>query len=430
MWSQALAGAILLAGAGCSTRCGLVPCDIRDPDCQRRTAEGAACLRGVAPLEVPVVVVPRHQFGPAPGDGSGVIDLDAWITAMGLLELGSPDLRPVDLAVEQTAWVGGQYSPETKTIVVIDDGEPLDSLGYVGLLAHEYVHALQDRDVDLAAFDRRTIRDTDSALAAGALVEGEAALVEDLAALAQFGSEEGLVPWTRIYQDWQRNQRRNAEREENPVLLAGAHFRYAFGASVVRDLRTAGGWDEVRRLYDTPPVTTRQVLAAVEGTGFAPEATAVDLGDQAVPDLAGFAPTYVDRYGSWLLEVFLQRQGADAFAERSPLVLSPQQVGQALLGDVLSVWRSGDSVVVCWRLRLTGGIAGSVAQWLQRRRFNAWVPPDNAGDLVIVETNDTSLATSLTPALPFKAAPSPKANPGGSPGPRGVIRCRARFDDP
>ena len=42
--------------------CGLRLCDIRDAECQRVTAEGAACLRGVEPVTVPVAVVSQDAF--------------------------------------------------------------------------------------------------------------------------------------------------------------------------------------------------------------------------------------------------------------------------------------------------------------------------------------------------------------------------------
>lgn len=76
-----------LAVAGCGSRCDLHPCDIRKASCQKATAAGAACLRGVAPVDVPMRVVSRNDYL-AQSAGAATMDPDragtaAWITAMG-----------------------------------------------------------------------------------------------------------------------------------------------------------------------------------------------------------------------------------------------------------------------------------------------------------------------------------------------------------
>jgi hypothetical protein len=413
--------AALLGGAGCSTRCDLHPCDIRKTSCQRATAAGAACLRGVPPIDVPMKVVSRDDYLAQVRGNSAASDLEqqangaSWITAMGLLGLGDPELSLQQAAVDDASWVGGYYSPAEKAITIIDYGQPLDSMDYVAMLAHEYTHALQDRDLDFATFDRTYIRNTDSALAAGALIEGEATVVGDLSYLSQFGTAEDGDEVTDLLHRWQEDERKSALSSANPALLAPMQFRYAFGAGYAWDLRARAGWSGVTERYQQPPVMTTDILAVADMPAWngASYGHGQDLGALMVPDLPGFQVVSVDSMGAWLFEVFLDRLG----------IAGPVSQGlrRWLFGDSLAILRQGSDVVVSWRLRI--GSANDVVRYLQSRRFSAWSSGD--GDVVVVATNNPTLAPLLAPgALTWKPAPSEMPVASGA---MAIARAGCRF---
>jgi hypothetical protein len=398
------AAAAALLTWGCSSRCDLATCDIREPACQRATAAGAACLRGVPPVDVPMKVMSRADYlaqaaREAAADPQSP-DFGAWVAAMGLLGLGAPDLSVAAAAQDGAAWVGGFYSPRTKAITIIDFGQPLDSMAYVSMLAHEYTHALQDREIDFSSFDARYVNDTDSALAVSALVEGEATVVGDLAYLSQFGTDEKAVTWYGLFRGWQTSERKSAREDPNPALLAPLHFPYAFGALYVWDLRARKGWAEVRQSFSAPPIATRPILALADDV--APDLAEAsvpvpDLSAHAVPALPGFDFVAVDHLGAWLFETFLERQQHDEDAS--------QATARGLRGDVLAIVKQGESVVVSWRLRLRPELAAPFAAWLRGRRFSAWL--DDDGDVVIVATNNPALSPQLVAnVLQWKAAPA------------------------
>lgn len=70
---------------------------------------------------------------------------------------------------------------------VIDRGKPMDDIDAVTTLTHEFVHALQDSELDLEHYRERWGKTYDSALALTRLLEGEAVHYELLASLDERG---------------------------------------------------------------------------------------------------------------------------------------------------------------------------------------------------------------------------------------------------
>lgn len=129
--------------------------------------------------EVDVLVMTREEFADQAAANADAID-DAQLVEIAETwgRLGyfpmDLDLRPI-LAGSSSDWVGATYSPNRKRITLV--GEVEESVE-----VHEYVHALQDQNFSLAAYDGTT---SDSFLARRAVVEGDAVLAE-----ARFMMEE------------------------------------------------------------------------------------------------------------------------------------------------------------------------------------------------------------------------------------------------
>jgi hypothetical protein len=224
------------------------------------------------------------------------------------------------------------------------------------------------------------------------------------------------VPWSKVYQNWQTQERTEMRQSTAPFFVADLHFVYAFGAQLVHAAWTQGGWPAVEGLVGAPPASSRQVLggfAAPEPAG-GPWTESLDA--EALPVLPGpFQLVAHDELGAWLLETYLHRQR----------VAEDRALASHLRGDHLSIHDepSTGATVTVWRLRfdsveaaaatltdLAPRVPLSVQVWLRDR------------DLVLAVSNRGSLP--FGPDLMFRPVPPPLTPaPGMSPG---RIGCPAR----
>jgi len=413
----AVIAAVVLGGLGCSQPsppCGLGLCDIRDVDCQRRIAESTGCLREAPAPNVPVTFqsrATRDQQAMLPASPEQEQAFATWSRALALLALADPDATLADYRTELASKVGGQYSPTDKSITVFTgQGDDLSSFGYVALLVHEYVHAIQDAAVDLTIFSAVHEYDRDHSLGANALIEGDATVVGDRAKAWLWGRDPESIDWSGVFETWRRNSRREALGSRAPVRLAGSFFHYPFGAPFVDAVRATNGWSAVDALYAQPPSGARQVIqgaAAAEPAGGPWEE---DLGDDAVPVLPPrFQFVGADRLGAWALDQCLLRlvppptpDGTLATAVSSAVVLPDADPTVARLrGDVFSVFTDSDTgaTVITWRLRMATPLdAGAL-----RTTLGLSQGPDApyADSFVFVDDRDVVFfATSLPDELP------------------------------
>lgn len=415
-----------LAAASCAPEprpCGLEVCDIRTAACHQRVAEWTACLRQIAPVIVPTRVISyREYLAAALGrevPPAEVEQFDRTVAGLALLGL-SPAGLTLKAATEQTAWAAAYYSMNDRSITVVDRGEPMASRAQVTLLVHEYMHALQDATVGINAYFA-PVRGSDASLAAQAVIEGEASLVEDLAEVGLFDYHSAQIPWPRVFARWHASARARMYDTPAPVLLADLYFIYPFGAALLQGAWSAGGWPAVDALYQRAgmPASSRQVLAGFGASEPAGGPWSEQLGDESLPALP---PAYrlilSDTMGSWVLESFLARLGPDTRAV---------ELARRLRGDNLSIQYDGASgiTVSCWRLRFADEAAAQEALVLAQTRFRgSW---RRGRDLVVPATNVVGVAPVIGPDHPFRSLvttpppPTPAQRGGG-----GRIACPAR----
>lgn len=414
----ALAVALAVSGCAPSPRCGLELCDIRQPGCQQALAAVTACLRETTPAMVPVRVIPHEQYLAENLRAlSSATDQVRFSRLMGGLSLF--DLAPANLVLFDAAEVQSRaavhYSRRDRAITIVDRGEAMDSHWQVALLIHEYIHALQAARGAPSDPDR----DHDQSLAAAAMREGEAVLVEDLAELELFGGRVDEVGWSEVYPRWQAQAVREMVLTPAPLLLSELHFLRAFGTPYLHPMRASAGWQAVEGLVASPPASSRQVVA---GAG-APEPSAGPwherIDQEALPELpASFEPLMNDRLGAWLLEIFLDRIEFD-LARRSQggvayRPLTNRALAGRLRGDHFSVQDDPTtaSTVAAWRLRLDGPVpAQALLDWLSPRlpRFVRVSRRDR--DVLLVASNREALLDPVM-AGPWKAPPASLQHPG------------------
>lgn len=194
---------------------------------------------------------------------------------------GEIDLRAVLLGTLGEE-VAGYYDPQTKRLYLIEakpapkrwwqkilgGGSGAGSAEFEAALAHELAHALADQHFDLFSLGRSVESDDDAALAAEALVEGDATLVM-LLATSDPATREALLARSSGAVD-------RYLREFAPVLaalLSGRSYRdapllvresllfpYLGGLSLSLRLAKGGRWDLADRAFREPPASTEQVL--------------------------------------------------------------------------------------------------------------------------------------------------------------------------
>jgi hypothetical protein len=117
---------------------------------------------------------------------------------------------------------------------------------------HELTHALQDQHFGLKTLTEASGISSDELLAKLALIEGDAALVEEQAAEAKAPAPLKKAPPGRL---------RTKDSCELPLelqqLLA---FSYDFGPGFVRYLKQRGGYEAVNQALKAPPASTAAIL--------------------------------------------------------------------------------------------------------------------------------------------------------------------------
>lgn len=173
--------------------------------------------------------------------------------ALGLIEKRA---NLAEAAAEfQTRSLMGYYRPDNKSMYIIADSVNMFADEEM-TFAHEYVHALQDYYFDLSSllqFDSSM----DAILAARALPEGDAKLVEELFTAENIHQDQLEYSAYRYLL-----QEPPALEGISPALSMATFFPYTAGEFFVLYLFFEGGfrWDRVNQAYQNPPISTEQVL--------------------------------------------------------------------------------------------------------------------------------------------------------------------------
>jgi outer membrane murein-binding lipoprotein Lpp len=251
-----------------------------------------------------------------------------------------------DLLDEQVA---GFYSPETGELVVRvpDDGEvrPVDRI----TIAHELQHALVDQTLglpDLDAFED----DGDAALAALAVVEGDATLLMNLWALEHVAVTDQLGA---LFGGDLAAAQASLETVP-PFLQRELLYPYTDGLERICDRYLVDGWASVDAAYDDLPTTTAEVL-------FGPRANpAGEVATVSAP--AGYEQVLTTTFGAAPLTWLLEAPGGD----EARALDRPRERARVWAGGQAHVWADGDATAVGLAL-VDGGegppLCGTVNDW-------------------------------------------------------------------
>jgi hypothetical protein len=146
------------------------------------------------------------------------------------------------------------YSPLDKQVLLVNKTND-DSL-----VAHEFVHALQDQHFDLMKLLVVRPYSFDRTEAVFALIEGDAMNVQRRAEEGDAYARRSLDDITRQESGRFGQYRAQAGRFFPPLLIETFIFRYRDGARFVEAVRRRGGQRAIDELFQRPPASTEQVL--------------------------------------------------------------------------------------------------------------------------------------------------------------------------
>jgi hypothetical protein len=209
-----------------------------------------------ARTEVPLSFMGGSEMTDALGQFYAERDGEAALLPYALL-----DLLPAGAISLRSRASAGVYLPEQEQLYVATDRPQSDADAQL-LLAHAYVHALQDQHFDLEALALRA-GTVDGELAVEALSEGDAMLLTALYSAETLSSA-----------DWERLSTLVTQAETPGYGSSGDQDAQAHGETwrrlqrfpvdegrvFVQWLFEAGGWDAVNDAYMDPPRSTEQIL--------------------------------------------------------------------------------------------------------------------------------------------------------------------------
>ena len=228
--------------------------------------------------------------------------------------------------------IAAYYSSETKEVTVLERGGASDPESDVNVLSHEFVHALQDADVDLGAFLDAHGVSSDSSVAVRTLVEGEATVVSYAVSARSFGISPERADWMLFRDAITDEIATRAGQAGAPLLAAYQSFPYSVGFSA---LFLPWLQEGLTAYYDEP------ITAMVDFYGEARPGSSVveSLDCYPVDPPPGFSAVDQDSLG--VIGALVSSSAFSNFPERAP----------SFRGDSLVVFRGDSGYAAAWTVR-------------------------------------------------------------------------------
>jgi hypothetical protein len=320
----------------------LVRCDVATSPCQRGIYDSVAAVLGAEGFSMPnirTISVEQHaeevRNGLDLNDLTGEDPQSRGLRLMGFLPPATNSLTEAqaDYFITQVA---AYYSRGSRSITVVDrDYEPGSAQV---ILAHEFVHAIQDSQFNLNTVSRGAVTE-DGAIGARSVIEGDAMYSSFAWYFDVTNTTQSEIDWETELEERTARLRTRVADSEVALIDTASSFPYSFGFAFMTDLSLAGGLSARAEAFQSPPATTAEVLA-----GFAAPGLLLDIPGPTYPaPLDGSTLEDENRYGAWYVYGFLVRQGMDddeAWA-----------TAQRWLGDELAIYQNDDEVVAVWRVR-------------------------------------------------------------------------------
>lgn len=272
----------------------------------REITEQVPPIRGLEPLDdVPFRFITPERFEAelrdlflADNPPERVTAEEDLLKRLGLLDQHA-DLEELVLELYGSQ-VAAFYDTRTRRFTVIQRDEsaefgPADAI----VVAHEYVHALQDQHFDLEGTAVVDPAEGDRALGTLGLIEGDAVTVMLDWALANLTFEELLG-----IQEAVTPADQELLESVPPVLRRQLEFPYIDGLAFVTALRSGGGYEAVDAAFGDRPISTEQIMHP-EKYLEREDPIVVELPDVAAALGEGWTASYEQTLGELLIGVLV-----------------------------------------------------------------------------------------------------------------------------
>jgi hypothetical protein len=271
------------------------------------------------------------------------------------------------------------YFPKERAIRIIDRAEALDDDAAVVTLAHEFVHALQDRELQLADYLRDHASTFDAGLAATAIIEGEAVHYQVLAAIDLAGRQPKELRWEDFYRKFATETQQSADKDSAPYAMARLRFPYAFGGSLISQAWLKRGRAGIDAVFDQPPTSTHEVLFGESDF----DGDVMEVRSQGLPRLSdSFEPRGFATLGAWMARMYGARLNVP--------VADRWRHARALRADAFTVQvdiATGQSIAA-WHVRTVPNASPAAWPGTEQLAFvSTWIPNAMGSDVFFVSAD-------------------------------------------
>jgi hypothetical protein len=392
--------ALLFVLVGCADR-SLKPCDIADPACQeniyymdlRVRGDGYDPFGGIPPIQTKTENQYRQDLEAEAAQPAASDTTPWWNSTLALLKLiplaQNTTATSIDDQVTNTA---AFYAWDTRSVTIVQHpNQTSDWQGQVqnmSTLAHELVHALQDREIDL----RKVSHGSDDSLSYRAMVEGDAELYErlfdyEISLPAGYHYKDLGDPVT-YFSQWRDDYFATEFATLGAPYFAARWMVYPLGGLWLANQWKQGGNAAVRHGYGHSPTRMLDLMA---GSSVTPPATVPIECEPSIPSefKDGNKPYGLDSFGASELYAYLFAWGIATDVARA----------RALLwrNDLIFVYfnQTTQKTATAWRIELAAPLEAGLLASL------------SAASQVHVVQNDTTLLITTSDDPAFLASWNP-----------------------
>ncbi len=363
----------------------LVRCDITESNCQRAIFESVAESLGADSTTMPAIrTISVEQFedevrsGVNPDDLMGDDPETRGLRLIGFIPEAAQSVIGTQIDYQVSA-IAAYYSSGNRSITVID--RDYEVVSAQSILAHEFVHAIQDRQFGINTV-YANVDTTDGVMGARTVIEGDATYSSFAWVYDKLGDS---VDWEQLYLDFEEGAQREAADPEVSIIASASGFPYSFGLALLGRATEAQGLDARASFFMAPPPTALDSMVGYErfvSAGF----VSIDTPEDAFPaPVAASELTLEDRFGAWYVYATLMRVGLDHD--------TAWLYARLWLGDELGIFENGSEVVAVWRIRFAVDPSFVVDAINQSGRDVAWSAVAQDKDVFIIAAeSDASLA--------------------------------------
>ena len=317
-------------------------CNIADGNCQVAIYNSVAAkleATGFAPPKLRTISVEQHA-----DEIRSSLDLQDLTgedpVTRGLRLLGFIPEASESLTATQTEFrisqIAAYYSSSNDMITVVD--REYEEVNAQALLAHEFTHAIQERQFGFAGVWAE-VNSEDNVLGARSVIEGDAQHTEAAWVYEKLGYLPDEIDWDAIHDDYKGWLEESVADAQVALVDTASLFPYSYGFAFMSQATLTNGLGARGLAFGAPPSSAFEVMSGL----FNAPAT-FDFPNVAHPSpVEGHTQEVQDRMGAWYVYGFLRRNGV-AEEEAWTTALSWR-------GDELAVYDTGSEVAAVWRVR-------------------------------------------------------------------------------